>query len=247
MVDSLIVLESHFRVPLPPKIKYDVGVKYRPSVPDNIKHWKVFEDDNEIKKILDFVDEFSALHIDQDHDSESSPHVDIFLNKIANLHIVQLPSNHIPKGLVPLERLFDWNDVVVKVKGSVDDDVITEYNIGTEKDPKFVKFSSNLSREKKVEYAELLKEFVDVFSWTYEDLRTYDTNIIEHKIPLKEESKPFRQKLRQINPMLLPIIEKEVKKILDAQIIIPLRYSEWVANLVPVRKKNGEIRLCVDF
>ena len=64
---------------------------------------------------------------------------------------------------------------------------------------------------------------------------------------MKEESKPFRQKLRQINPMLLPIMEKEVKKILDAQIIIPLRYYEWVANLVPVRKKNGEIRLCVDF
>jgi hypothetical protein len=47
--------------------------------------------------------------------------------------------------------------------------------------------------------------------------------------------------------MLLPIMEKEVKKMLDANIIIPLRYSEWVANLVPVRKKNGEIRLCVDF
>jgi hypothetical protein len=78
-------------------------------------------------------------------------------------------------------------------------------------------------------------------------LRTYDTSIIEHKIPLKEETKPFRQKLRQINPMLLPIMEKEVKNILDAKIIIPLRYSEWVANLVPVRKKNGEIRLCVDF
>jgi hypothetical protein len=34
---------------------------------------------------------------------------------------------------------------------------------------------------------------------------------------------------------------------LDAQIIVPLRYSKWVANLVPVRKKSGEIRLCVDF
>jgi hypothetical protein len=45
----------------------------------------------------------------------------------------------------------------------------------------------------------------------------------------------------------LPIIEKEVKNILDEKIIIPLRYSEWVANLVPVRKKNGEIRLCVNF
>jgi len=43
------------------------------------------------------------------------------------------------------------------------------------------------------------------------------------------------------------VIEKEVKKLLDAKIIVPLRYSSWVANLVPVRKKNGEIRLCVDF
>jgi hypothetical protein len=34
---------------------------------------------------------------------------------------------------------------------------------------------------------------------------------------------------------------------LDAKIIVPLRYSEWVANLVHVKKKNGEIRLCVNF
>ena len=86
-----------------------------------------------------------------------------------------------------------------------------------------------------------------MFAWTYEDLKTYDTSIIEHEIPLKEEAKPFRQKIRQINPMLLPVMEKEVKKLLDAQIIVPLRYSEWVANLVLVRKKSGEIRLYVDF
>jgi hypothetical protein len=167
-------------------------VKYRPSIPDNVKHWKVFEDDLEIKKFLESVDEFFALHIDQDHDSESNPHADVFLNKIANHHIVQLPTNHIPKGLVPLERLFDGNDVVVKFKGSTDDVDITECNIGTEKDPKFVKLSSSLSREQRDEYAELLKEFADVFAWTYEDLRTYDTSVIEHKIPLKEEAKPFR-------------------------------------------------------
>jgi hypothetical protein len=86
-----------------------------------------------------------------------------------------------------------------------------------------------------------------VFAWTYEDLKTYDTSVIEHKIPLKEGDKPFRQKLRPINPMLFPIMEKEVKKLLESQIIVPLRYSEWVVNLVLVRKKSGEIRLCVDF
>jgi hypothetical protein len=146
-----------------------------------------------------------------------------------------------------LERLFGRNDVVVKIKGSTEDTDVTECNLGTEEDPKYVKLSSSLSKEQMDEYVNLLKEFDDVFSWKYEYLRTYDTNLIKHKIPLKEETKPFRQKLRQINPMLLPIMEKEVKKLLDAQIIIPLRYLEWVANLVPVRKKNGEIRLCVDF
>jgi hypothetical protein len=69
MADSLVVSASNFRVPLPPKLRYDVEVKYRPSIPDNVKHWKVFEDDHEIKRFLETVDEFSALHIDQDPDS----------------------------------------------------------------------------------------------------------------------------------------------------------------------------------
>jgi ribonuclease HI len=247
VADSLATSASNFKIPLPPKLRYDTKVKCRPSIPDNVKHWKVFEDDLEIKRFLETVEEFSALHIDQDSASEEDSQADSFLNKIVDHHIVQLPSNHIPKGLVPLERLFDNNDVAIKGQISKDNADATECNIGTEKEPKLVKLSSNLTREQRVEYAGLLREFVDVFTCTYEDLKTYDITFIEHKIPLKEEAKPFRQKLRQINPMLLPVMEREVKKLLDAQIIVPLRYSEWVANLVPVRKKSGEIRLCADF
>ena len=77
-----------------------------------------------------------------------------------------------------------------------------------------IKLSSSLTNEQRAEYTELLKEFTDVFAWAYEDLKTYDTSVIEHKIPLKEESRSFKQKLRQINPMLLPVMEKEVKKLL---------------------------------
>jgi hypothetical protein len=121
MANSLAVSTSNFRVPLPPKIRYDVEVKYRPSIPNNVKHWKVFEDDLEIKMFLETVDEFSALHINQDLDFEINPHADVFLNKIANHHIVQLPSNHIPKGLVPLERLFDINYLALKGTISNDD------------------------------------------------------------------------------------------------------------------------------
>ena len=92
-----------------------------------------------------------------------------------------------------------------------------------------------------------MKKYMDVFAWSYEDLKEYDTSIIQHTIPIKPGEKPFRQKLKRIDPKLLPIIEKEIKKLFDAKIIVTLRFSKWVANLVPVRKKNGEIRLCIDF
>jgi hypothetical protein len=147
LVDSLAVSASLLRIPLPPKIKYGVEIRYRPFVLDNIKHWKVFKDDLEIEKFLQSVDEFSALHIDQEPDLESHPHPEVFLNKIANHHIIHLPSNHIPKGLVPLERLFDGNVVAVKGRVSNGDDDTVECNIGTQEEPKFVKLSSSLTKE----------------------------------------------------------------------------------------------------
>ena len=95
-----------------------------------------------------------------------------------------------------MERLFDSNDVSVKGKVSEEDADTIQCNIGTESEPKYVKLSKSLTGEQRSEYVGLLKGFTDVFAWTYEDLETYDTSVIEHKIPLKEEAKPFRQKLR---------------------------------------------------
>jgi hypothetical protein len=144
MADSLVVYPSNFKIPFPPKLKYDVEVKYRPYIPNNVKHWKVFEDDLEIKIFLETVEEFFALHIDQDHDDTKSPHADIFLNKIAYHKFLQFSSNHIPKGLVPLEILFDKNDVVVKVKVSSEEADVTKCNLGTEENRKYVKLPRSL-------------------------------------------------------------------------------------------------------
>jgi hypothetical protein len=43
------------------------------------------------------------------------------------------------------------------------------------------------------------------------------------------------------------LIEKDIKKMYDAKIIVLLRFSKWISNLVPTRKKTGEIKLCIDF
>ena len=124
---------------------------------------------------------------------------------------------------------------------------IEEINIGTKDDAKTIKICASLDSKIKAQYLKLLQNYKDVFAWTYANLKTYDTSLIQHKIPLKLKAIPYQQKLRRINPALLPTIEKGFKKMLDTQIILPLGYSNWVSNLVLVRKKNGEIKPCVDF
>ena len=138
-------------------------------------------------------------------------------------------------------------DVSLQPRKVTEENQIEDLNLGTEAEPKIAKFSKKIPEEYKEKYLKLFQSYKDVFAWSYQDLKTFDISIMQHKIPPREDAKPYKQKLRQINPLLLPSIEKEIKKLLKAKIIVPLRYSEWVANLVPVRKKNGEIRLCVDF
>jgi hypothetical protein len=46
-------------------------------------------------------------------------------------------------------------------------------------------------------------------------------------------------------PKNLP--KKEIERLLDANFIQPCRYAEWISNIVPVYKKNGKMRVCIDF
>ena len=50
-----------------------------------------------------------------------------------------------------------------------------------------------------------------------------------------------------MNPSIEPLMRKELTKLIKANIIFPIKHSSWVDNLVPVRKKSGEIRHYVDF
>jgi hypothetical protein len=121
LADSLVVSACAFIPPLPHKLTYEIQVKYRPSLPDNVKFWKVFEDDAELTRFLAVIDEFADLQIDQENEHDNEIEKPEFRRKIAAHEIVQLSTNRIPKGLVPLERLFDNNDVVVKLESGEKD------------------------------------------------------------------------------------------------------------------------------
>ena len=42
-------------------------------------------------------------------------------------------------------------------------------------------------------------------------------------------------------------IKEEVKKQFDTGLLAVARYPEWVANIVPVPKKDGKVQMCVDY
>jgi hypothetical protein len=46
---------------------------------------------------------------------------------------------------------------------------------------------------------------------------------------------------------VLEEVKKEIEKMLEARFIRPCRYAEWISSTVPVQKKDGWWRVCVDF
>jgi hypothetical protein len=119
--------------------------------------------------------------------------------------------------ITPLESSFSSSDVGNKETHSEEEskrkfgDTIS-LNIGTFKSPKIIKIGAQCSDEEKVKFTELLREFHDVFSWSYEDLRGFDPTLIQHVIPIKEGEKLVRQRKRPINPVIEATIRKELEK-----------------------------------
>jgi hypothetical protein len=126
------------------------------------------------------------------------------------------------------------------------EEIITT-NIGSENEPKLVKIGATLSSQESEKLIFLLKEYKDVFAWSYEDMPGIDPEILQHKIPLHPEAKPVKQKLRRMRPDWVLKIKEEVTKQINAGFLIVTEYPQWVANIVPVPKKTREIRVCVDF
>ena len=65
-------------------------------------------------------------------------------------------------------------------------------HLGSEEDPKEVKIEALLLPDVKRRLIEMLKEYVDIFAWSYQDMLGIDTNIIEHHFLLKPECPPIK-------------------------------------------------------
>jgi len=119
--------------------------------------------------------------------------------------------------------------------------------LGGDGEEKHVKIGASLTKEIQERLYSLLREFKDVFAWSYQDMPGLDPDIVQHKLPLKPECSPIKQKLRRMKPEMALKIKEEVEKQFNAGFLAVAKYPQWVANVVPVSKKDGKVRMCVDY
>lgn len=85
----------------------------------------------------------------------------------------------------------------------------------------------------------LLCDNSDVFAWHYEEMPRLDPALVAHHLEVFSNFKPAKQSQRKYHPDLEGHIKDEVEKLRKAGFIRPIQYPEWLANIVPVKKKNG--------
>ena len=93
----------------------------------------------------------------------------------------------------------------------------------------------------------LLKEFKDVFAWYYSEMPELYPKLVVYTLNVNPKAKPMAQLARVFHTEIEDQVVKEVQKLLDAGFIKPIQHPRWLLNIVPVKKKNGQIRCCVDF
>src|ERR1051325_9458766 len=126
-------------------------------------------------------------------------------------------------------------------------DQLEEVNLGDDNTRRVTYISAKLSPNLKQEVIEVLKKNKDCFAWDYDEMPGLKRELVEHRILIKDGKKPIKQTPRRFVPAVLTKIKAEVERLLRCKFIRTTRYVEWLANIVPVIKKNGSLRICIDF
>jgi hypothetical protein len=143
--------------------------------------------------------------------------------------------------MLRLEKLYNLKDNFKNVTNYKPNISYIHYeviNLGTNDNTQTVNIGTNCSLAEKQSFIKLFNEYKDIFAWTYDNLNTFDTNIIPHIMPMNPNANPFQKMLRKMHPNLEPLVKGELNKLLAAKIIFPIIRTQWIENLLPFRKKN---------
>ena len=134
--------------------RFSIELIFRPSIPDNVTNWQVFNHDEDILIFLTSEKSYDDQIIDEsDHD----------------LSLKQRPNeNSIPKSVVKIEDLYDIKGRFKNFTNAKIQSPTLKFelvNLGTEAKPKNVNLGLELRSEELFAFIKLLNKYKNVFSW----------------------------------------------------------------------------------
>ncbi|GKV13619.1 hypothetical protein SLEP1_g24610 [Rubroshorea leprosula] len=126
-------------------------------------------------------------------------------------------------------------------------DPLEEINLGSKSEPKVTFISGSLEPQTRDQIVRLLYEFKDCFAWDYSEMPGLDRKLVEHKLPIVEGFRPYKQPPRRMSAEVTLKVKEEIERLIKVGFIRTCRYADWLSNVVPVLKKNGKLRVCADF
>ncbi len=94
---------------------------------------------------------------------------------------------------------------------------------------------------------QMLKEFKNVFAWTYKDLKGIPPKLTQQKIELDITIPPAHQARYRLSPNYVIVIKQDINKLLATRLIEFIEEVTWLSPIIIVPKKNGKLRIYVDF
>uniref|UniRef100_A0A1S4BC46 RNase H type-1 domain-containing protein n=1 Tax=Nicotiana tabacum TaxID=4097 RepID=A0A1S4BC46_TOBAC len=98
-------------------------------------------------------------------------------------------------------------------------DVLKEVNLGIDEELSPTYLSDLLAIDEEIIYIELLKEFKDVFDWSYKEMPDLDPKVVVHHLAVKNNACPVKHAQMFFRPDLVPLIESEVNKLIESGFI----------------------------
>ncbi|KAB2625536.1 S2-RNase [Pyrus ussuriensis x Pyrus communis] len=127
-------------------------------------------------------------------------------------------------------------------------DLLKTIDLGTKEDPRPIQISGLLEMEDQAKVVSLLHEFKDSFAWHYTEMPGLDSTLVEHRMPIKEGYKPVKQAPRRMSNEIEEKVKEVIERLVKVGFIKPVKYVEWLVNIVPVLKAiTKAVRCCVDY
>ena len=74
-----------------------------------------------------------------------------------------------------------------------------------------------------------------------------DPRYYQHQIHVNKDAKPVHKRRNRMNPNYAAKVKEEIDKLLRVGFLRPVKQATWLSLIVVILKKNGKIRVCVDY